>query len=848
MRTSFRIAGSLFLATIFIASIVTDADARRRWRRHFRSAPPVQTEMLGLQRGDGGLCQNILRDIDPGILACSRLIESSRDPKIRFVMTFLRAQGFTAKGDYDSALRDFDDAIRMNDVLRINTNGVIFQGRGWALVNKGEFDRAIADYDEAVKQAPDTAAFLVDRGVAHSKRGNFDLAIHDLDEAIRIEPKLANSYMHRAIAFQKRGAVDRAIRDLDEALRINNKYVQAYNLRGEFYVARGELDRAIRDFDEAIRLDSRNTAAYINRGEAYAKQEQYDRAIKDYNEAIWTDSKSSKAYVGRASAYEKRGDLERARRDYDEALIIDAKDKTALKGRSIVFFKRGDFLRGFDDAKEATKLDRRDLSVPSDYEAALLAGELLKDRKQFNECVEVLTRGIDSILVQQKVNYEIYYQRATCYGESKQFDKAETDLKKALELFPDQPQVLNQLGYTMVERGTELQEGLKLISRAVELKSDDSRIVDSFGWALYKLGQFEDSVRYLRRAADIEPEDAVIQDHLGDAYWKVNRKGEAYRSWERARERVRTVATDKVDLAKIEEKIRYGLAERPAQPSRPDNIAALPGTPPVQPPALPPLPTQPVAVPAVSPPPTQNAALPALPRPAERRVALVIGASSYKNVTPLRNPRKDADAMTIALRTLGFEVTTKMDPTKADLDQTLRAFGRDSTGADWALVYFAGHGVELGGQNYLIPVDAELKVDKDVHYETMPLDYVVNSIGDAKKLRLVVLDACRNNPFLEKMARTIATRAVSRGLNKADYGGTMVAFAAKAGDVALDGDGDGNSPFVSSLIRNMQSPGVELRKLFGRVRDEVMRETKNQQVPHTYGDVGGEDFYFVPPK
>src|SRR4051812_17088296 len=126
MRPSFKIAGSLFLAAIFIASIVSDADARRWRRHHFRGGGgggggSAAAESVALQRGDGGLCQNILRgDIETGLLACTRIIETARDPKMRFVMTFLRAQGYTAKGDYDSALRDFDDAIRMNDVLRIN--------------------------------------------------------------------------------------------------------------------------------------------------------------------------------------------------------------------------------------------------------------------------------------------------------------------------------------------------------------------------------------------------------------------------------------------------------------------------------------------------------------------------------------------------------------------------------------------------------------------------------------------------------------------------------------------------------------------------------------------------------
>jgi len=844
MRTAYQAVGSLLLAAIFVASIVTDADARRRYRYKYRGAPPV-SEGLSLQRGDGAACNSILREVEPGIEACTRVIESSPNPKSRFLATFLRAQGYTAKMDYDSAVRDFDEAIRINDVLRVGTNGLIHQGRGWALVNKGEFERAIADYDEAIKQSPTTAAFFVDRGVAYSKRGNFEQAVQDLDEAIRLDPKLANSYVHRAVAFQKRGALERATRDLDEAIRINPKYVQAFNLRGEFYVARGDVDRGIRDFDEAIRLDPKYVTAYINRGEAYIKKEVYDRAIKDYDEAIWIEPKSSKAYVGRANAYEKKGDLERSRRDYDEALLIDSKDRTALKGRSIVFFKRGDFLRGFDDAKEATKLERRDLSVPTDYEAALMAGNLLRDRRQFGECIEVLSRGIDSILVQQKSNYEIYYSRARCLGENKQHDKAEADLKKALELFPDQPQVLNHLGYTMVERGTNLNDGIALISRAVELRPEDGHIVDSLGWALYKLSQFEEAVRYLRRAADLNPDEAVIQDHLGDAFWKVSRRGEAYRSWERAR----SLTQDKVDLVKIEEKIRYGISDRAAQPVL--NPAAAAPQPAVQTSAA--VQQAPAVQPAAAPVLTAPLNLPesiSLPRSSERRVALVIGNSAYKNTSQLLNPKRDAEAVAATLRGIGFQVVmAQTDLGKNEFLEAMRAFGKEAFNADWAMVYYAGHGIEIAGQNYLVPVDAKLESDRDVQYEAVPLEHVINAVTGAKKLRLVVLDACRDNPFLQKMARTIlSSRSLGRGLAQIDpEGGTLVAYAAKHGQVALDGDGQ-NSPFVASLVRQMQTPGVELNKVFRYVRDDVLRETKRQQEPFFYGSLPGDDFYFIAKK
>ena len=126
MRTAYRAAGSLILAAIFIGSIVTDADARRRHR--YRGAPPA-AEGMNLQREGGAVCNNILRDVELGIAACTRIIESSSNPKSRFLATFLRGQGYTAKMDYDSAIRDFDEAIRINEVLRVNANGLIHQGR-----------------------------------------------------------------------------------------------------------------------------------------------------------------------------------------------------------------------------------------------------------------------------------------------------------------------------------------------------------------------------------------------------------------------------------------------------------------------------------------------------------------------------------------------------------------------------------------------------------------------------------------------------------------------------------------------------------------------------------------------
>ncbi|WP_354066967.1 ABC transporter substrate-binding protein [Bradyrhizobium sp. OAE829] len=248
--------------------------------------------------------------------------------------------------------------------------------------------------------------------------------------------------------------------------------------------------------------------------------------------------------------------------------------------------------------------------------------------------------------------------------------------------------------------------------------------------------------------------------------------------------------------------------------------------------------------------PPQTSILPA-PSPAGadfgRRVALAIGNSAYKGAAPLSNPSHDAGAMGKAFRDLGFQkVVVEVDLTREKLTDTLRAFAGDADDADWAVIYFAGHGMEMGGTNYLIPVDAKLLTDRDIEYEAIRIEKVMNAVEGAKKLRLVLLDACRDNPFASQMRRTAATRSIGRGFARVEpEAGTLLVYAAKHGETALDGDGS-HSPFVSALIERMMEPGLEVRRLFDIVRDDVMAATNNRQQPFSYGSVSGRrEFFFV---
>ena len=229
---------------------------------------------------------------------------------------------------------------------------------------------------------------------------------------------------------------------------------------------------------------------------------------------------------------------------------------------------------------------------------------------------------------------------------------------------------------------------------------------------------------------------------------------------------------------------------------------------------------------------------------ADGRVALVVGNSTYANIGRLPNPENDAVDVSAALRRLGFEVTTGFDADLVELTEALRAFTRQSAGADVSLVFYAGHGIEMDGVNYLVPVDARLERDVDVRYEAVTLeDLLASTLGAS--LRLVILDACRNNPLARSMQRTAAFRSVSGGsfadLNEDLLGDeTLVAYAAAAGTTAADGRGR-NSPYTAALLSHLETP-LEVGLLFRRVRAQVLASTNGAQRPHEYHSLVSEHY------
>jgi uncharacterized caspase-like protein len=234
---------------------------------------------------------------------------------------------------------------------------------------------------------------------------------------------------------------------------------------------------------------------------------------------------------------------------------------------------------------------------------------------------------------------------------------------------------------------------------------------------------------------------------------------------------------------------------------------------------------------------------------AETRVALVVGNGAYRATTPLANPPNDARAMSKALKAVGFTVIEAVDADKRQLDGALRAFADKLAGADVALFYYAGHGLQVGSQNYLVPIDARLQRERDLEFEATKLEFIQRQmeIDREGKTTILVLDACRDNPLSRNLARSMGTRsvAIGRGLAAAPAGlGTFIAYATQPGNVALDGDGR-NSPFTAALVKHMDQPGRNLPATMIEVRKDVVAATGGRQVPWDHSALTG-DFYFRP--
>jgi tetratricopeptide (TPR) repeat protein len=492
--------------------------------------------------------------------------------------------------------------------------------------------------------------------------------------------------------------------------------------------------------------------------------------------------------------HEKQGDLTRAISDFDQAIKIDPKVTGLLLARAAALAQNGSRDRALLDYDEAIRLDTKNADL------YVRRGNFLDG--QLNDPVRAIANYNELIKIAPSYAYAYYY-RSRLRERTKDYQGALSDANDAIRLDPKWP-----WGY--LQRANAHEQ-----SGNFDLASEDLKIAMS-------LPDQEDTQSYARKS-------------LQDLQAKIANLGNAAPA--------RVPATSLTTLT-----TQPSNSPPKTEPEKAIASKQSTGVPATTSPAPRASATE---APKVDSPKTTPAPEVAIlsPKRTDRRVALVIGNSKYQNVSQLPNPQRDASRVAETLRGIGFQSVTAVNDLGRDkMIATLRDFARTAEQADWAVIYYAGHGVEVAGINYLIPIDASIKSDVDVSLEAVSLDQVINAAERASKLRLIVLDACRDNPFASQMRRTMAsaTRSVSRGLAQVEpRAGTLVAYAAKHGETALDGDG-GNSPFATAFVKNLQTPGLEVRRLFDYVRDDVMESTKDRQQPFSYGSISGrQDFFFV---
>jgi tetratricopeptide (TPR) repeat protein len=582
-------------------------------------------------------------------------------------------------------------------------------------------------------------------------------------------------------------------------------------------------ERDIRDCEQASDLDLKIASctraiasgklgpvaftAYDIRGGAWTDKREYDRAITDYSEAIKLNPKFAFAYNNRGITWTLKGEFDRAIADFDEAIRLNPKLAGPYSSRGVAWKEKGDLDRAFADYDEAIRLDAK-------YATAYLnRGFAWLKMGEYDHAIADFTEVI-RLAPNNSLASKAYASRGEVWQLEGDLDRALADQDRAIALFPEGVLIYIKRGDTLRYTG-EFRRAIADHEQALRDQPDYVPAFTGLGLIYEKMGDLATARVKFQQALASRSQDRFI--------------GISKSAAETARAR----------LAALDSGI--------AQPSIPNSLPKATSA-------------TSIPTPVISAPTVPAAAVTTTTAKQGRRVALVIGNSDYKNVPVLANPQKDAEAIAASLHNIGFDrVTLANNATRETLVGSLGAFANEAEKADWAMVYYAGHGMEVGGVNYLVPIDARLAVDRDIQFQAVPLDQVLAAVDAAKKLKLVVLDACRDNPFSPRKTEApasaaatptagakISSRSIGRGLAEVSVtGGTLVVFAAKNGQVALDGDGD-NSPFAVAMLQRIATPGVEINKVFRLVRDDVMEATAGRQEPYTYGSLPGrEDFFFV---
>lgn len=528
---------------------------------------------------------------------------------------------------------------------------------------------------------------------------------------------------------------------------------------------------------------------HIARARQLINQSQdFDGAMKELDIALQLDPKNPFVHVWRGIDLNRMSRYADAIGEFNQALAINPKMWGALNGRGYAYFSTGDSGKALADYNAAIELDPK--QAPPYLGRGIVFSSMGEQQRAVDDLTNATRLGPDL--------WQAYTNLGFVYNKLRQFDKAVPAFDEALRLAPKIANAYNGRAWANMNLGNN-DAAIPDLKQAISLAPNFFKPHGNLGRIYLEQKSPDQAIAEFNEVLRIQPKEAPALIARGRAYEMAGDLDKALADIQAA---LAIAPQNSVALA-VQDRLKSKLA-----------IAS--GTAP--------------------PPKTDHAGV---------RVALVIGNSKYRAVDPLGNPARDAKLIADALSRAGFaNVRTLIDGTRDDMTAALKKFAADAANADWAVIYYAGHGIEYDGNNFLVPVDVKYIEDADIPKESVALEAVLNAVSPASKLRLVMLDACRENPFASELHGDAENSSVGKGLARIEpESGTLVAFATKHGHVATDGDGQ-DSPFATAITKRLLTPGLEINRLFRLVHDDVFASTNKEQEPFTYGQLPAQDFYF----
>jgi len=512
--------------------------------------------------------------------------------------------------------------------------------------------------------------------------------------------------------------------------------------------------------------------------------------------------------------------------------------------RAVGWNKKGDYARVIADTTEALRLKPNQALYN-------MRGSAYYDKGEF----DIAIADFNDALRGGPPSGAIFHNRGNAFRSKREYAKAIADYDQAIKLSPNEAYSYQNRGAAKAALG-DLDGALADINQAIRLSPALPSPLISRTVIWRARGDYDraiaDGTEAIRLAKASAPVNVMTPPGsvLISAYTHRALAYEAKGDYEHAKQdfaaTLQGLASDAGSKAnQATARVRLSLLSDPGVVPSPHNAAVAPSD-------QPQTKTQAPASAPVAPPDQPQASTPSsAPVIAGnvKRVALVIGNGAYAHVRALPNPPNDARAIGKSLRDLGFTVSEGIDLDHAAMEKTTRDFLREAARAQIALVYYAGHGVQIDGRNYLIPVDVNLKEGRNITDTMIDMDTILAGLDDQVRTNILIFDACRNNPLAPQTASTEPNRAIEAGPGLAAPAalgpgatlgaGTLIAFATAPGQVALDGEG-ANSPFSAALSRHIGTPGLEVQQMLTRVRAEVVAATKNKQVPWSNSSLLGE--------